>query len=78
MKRFEFHLQVTPEQLLDYYRGAVTEVAVRCSSGVRVQFPALLLRPFVMSDGVHGDFVLICKDDHKGARLSRLSAPEPK
>ncbi len=75
MKRFEFHLRVSPEQLLDYYRGSATEVTVRCSSGVTVQFPALLLRPFVQADGVHGDFVLTCKDDHKGAKLSRLSAP---
>lgn len=77
MKMFEFHLRVSPEQFLDYYRGSVKEVVIRCSSGVTVQFPAVLLRPFVTAEGIHGDFVLTCKDDHKGAELRRATAMTP-
>lgn len=78
MKMFRFHLRVSPEQFLDYYRGSVKEVVVRCSSGVTVQFPAALLRPFVTAEGIHGDFVLTCKDDHKGAELRRVPTSTPR
>ena len=39
--------------------------------GKTVQFPAGLLTPFVTSGGVHGNFVLTCGDDGKGAQLKR-------
>jgi hypothetical protein len=71
MKRFEFHLSLPSEQYLAYYRGTVREVLVRCRDGQTVQFPASLLQPFVSSSGVHGDFVLTCEDNHRGANLQR-------
>ena len=71
MKTFEFHLSLSAERYLDYYRGTVQQVLVRCRDGLTVQFPASLLKPFVTSAGIHGDFVLTCEDDHKGAHLRR-------
>lgn len=71
MKRFEFSLHVTSAQYLDYYRGSVRQVVVRCPDGLTVQFPAALLQPFVTADGIHGDFVLTCEDTYKGAHLQR-------
>lgn len=71
MKRFEFNLSVSSDRYLDYYRGAVRQVVVRCTDGQTVQFPAALLQPFVTAEGIHGKFVLTCEDTHKGARLQR-------
>ncbi|GLH74871.1 hypothetical protein GETHLI_33730 [Geothrix limicola] len=71
MQRFEFHLSLSSEHYLDYYRGAVTSVVARCADGQTVQFPAALLQPFVTTTGIHGDFVLTCDDANKGARLQR-------
>jgi hypothetical protein len=72
MKRFEFHLRITADQCLDYYRGTARYVIVRSATGENVQFPASLLQQFVTPDGVHGDFALTCDDDNRNSRLQRL------
>ena len=33
MNRYEFQLRITVDQYLDYYRGRVKHVLVRCSTG---------------------------------------------
>jgi hypothetical protein len=71
MRRFEFRLNISSEQYLDYYRGVVHQVVARYSAGQTIQFPASLLKPFLTLSGVHGTFELTCEDDHKGARLVR-------
>ena len=40
MQHYEFDLQMTPDEYLDYYRGILKQVMVRCTSGETVQFPA--------------------------------------
>jgi len=72
MKRYAFHLDIPAERYLDYYRGTARQVLARCPDGETVQFPASLLKSFVTASGVHGDFLLTCGDDFKGARLERL------
>lgn len=71
MKRYEFRLDLSPEQYLPYYRGDATQVVVRCTTGAKLRFPAVMLRKFVLKDGIHGDFVLFCDEEHKGAELRR-------
>ena len=71
MKRYAFHLRITPEQYLDYYRGAVRHVIVRSTSGQTVQFPASLLQRFVVKEGIYGNFVLVCDDNNKCIELQR-------
>lgn len=71
MNRFEFHLRITAEQYLDYYRGAARHVVVRCTTGQNVQFPASFLQQFVTTDGISGHFVLIC-DKGRNSQLERL------
>jgi len=73
MQRFEFRLDLSPEQYLPYYKGVAGRVLVRCMDGRVMELPALLLRRFVTEDGVHGRFALTCEDDMRGARLQRLS-----
>ncbi|HEX7554763.1 MAG TPA: DUF2835 family protein [Geothrix sp.] len=73
MQRFEFPLSISADSYLDYYRGAVKQVIARCPDGRTVQFPAALLQPFVTPAGIHGEFVLTCGDDNKGAVLRRRS-----
>jgi len=71
MLRYAFRLSLSSDRYLAYYRGEVQHVVARCADGQTVQFPASLLTPFVSTSGVHGDFVLTCDDDHRGARLAR-------
>ena len=72
MNRYEFHLHISPEAYLDYYRGAVRQVVARCTAGQTVQFPASLLQRFVTPEGIHGVFVLTCDEHHKIAGFERL------
>jgi len=72
MKCYECHLSISPQRFLAYYRGEVSQVFVRCSNGLSIQFPASLLKQFVTADGIHGEFVLTCEGDSKGAVLQRL------
>jgi hypothetical protein len=72
MNRYEFQLRISPDQYLDYYRGTVRQVIVRCASGQNIQFPASLLQRFVTPEGIHGNFVLTCDERHQNSRLERL------
>ena len=72
---YEFHLRIPPGQYLDYYRGTVRHVIVRCLNGQTVQFPASLLQQFVTKEGIHGDFVLTSDEHHKCTELQRLDTP---
>jgi hypothetical protein len=72
MNRYEFSLRVPPEKYLDYYRGRIRQVVVRCSTGQTVQFPASLLQQFVSAGGIHGRFVLTSDANHKIVGLERL------
>ena len=73
MHRYAFHLRISSEQYLNYYRGVAKSVVVRATSGETVQFPASLLQRYVSPDGIHGDFVLVCDDQHKCTGLHRIS-----
>ena len=73
MKRFEFHLDISAEKCLEYYRGTVRQVVVRLPDGLTVQIAASLLKRFVTTTGIQGDFVLTCDDDLKNASVRRLS-----
>lgn len=73
MNRYEFHLRISPEQYLDYYRGVVKHVVVRCTTGQTVQFPASLLQKFVTTEGIHGDFVLTGDENNRSADLQRIN-----
>jgi len=73
MIRYEFHLRITADQYLDYYRGTARHVIARCSTGQNVQFPASLLQQFVTKDGISGTFALTCDDQLRNSRLERLN-----
>ena len=71
MVRFEFSLNISSAEYLAYYRGSANQVLARCTDGRTVQFPALLLKPFLTSAGVRGQFVLTCSDNGTGSTLTK-------
>ena len=72
MRQYRFRLSISPEQHEDYYRGVIRNVLVHCDTGQSMQFPAVLLKKFVATDGIHGHFVLVCDENHKCVELRRL------
>ena len=71
MQHYEFHLTISPEKYLDYYRGKVRQVVARSTTGQNVQFPASLLQRFITKEGICGKFILTCDDNHKCVSLER-------
>lgn len=75
MPRFEFDLDLTPEQFLAWYRGEARMVRVRSHEGLVVEFPARLLQRFLTPEGIHGRFVLLCDDNFRHGRVERAGSP---
>ncbi|MBE0473016.1 DUF2835 family protein [Rhodoferax sp.] len=73
MKQFEFFLDISAQQYLNYYRGAARHVVAQCSNGASIRFPASALTKFVTDTGIKGQFVLTCTEDHKNSQLRRLT-----
>ena len=72
MRTFQFRLDISASVCERYYRGQAQHVVARCTDGTSVQFPALLMKRFIASNGVHGLFVLTCDDEGKHASLERV------
>jgi hypothetical protein len=72
MPQYQFHLDITPDEFLEYYRGTARHVLAEDTNGKTVQFPASLLQKYVMPDGIHGDFILTCDDHHKVVNLQKV------
>lgn len=73
MPRFEFDLELTPEQFLEYYRGHARTVRARATNGWVVEFPAALLQRFLTPEGIRGRFVLTCDEQFRHPRMERVS-----
>ncbi len=74
MNQYRFHLRITSDEFLDYYRGTVKHVVAESATGQTVQFPASLLQRFVTPDGIRGEFVLTCDENNKCVELRRVDA----
>jgi hypothetical protein len=68
-------LDISPDDLLDYYRGLARTVQARASNGQTVNFPASALQRHVTKEGVHGDFRLEFDEHHKFVRLEPVKNP---
>ncbi|MDY0267873.1 DUF2835 family protein [Trichloromonas sp.] len=73
MPQARFTLHVRPEELLRYYRGRATMVAVTADDGSCLRFPAASLRPFVTREGVHGRFLIRFDAHLRLVELRRIS-----
>jgi len=49
-------LHISPDAYLKQYQTPSVMVHTRANDGRRVQFPASILKPFLMHDGIHGRF----------------------
>jgi hypothetical protein len=59
MAQVEFELAISREEYLRHYQSqGRLQVVVTALDGRRVRFPAGILQPFVLHEGVHGRFVI--------------------
>ena len=66
------HIPATEYQ--SYYSGAVRNVAATATNGLKIQFPANILRPFISHDGIHGEFVIEFDDDNKFVGIDKIQS----
>jgi len=68
----KFRIALSTDAFLHYYRGSARSVIVRAEDGRRIQLPAANLRPFLLSDGINGEFELTLDDNNKLLDIRRL------
>lgn len=72
-RRLRLTLQIPADVIHSYYNGAAREVVATAADGRVVRFPANILRPFVMHDGVRGEFEIEFDANHKFVAIHRIS-----
>ena len=72
MTRFRFWIDLSADVYLHYYQGRARAVIVMAEDGRRIQFPAGRLRPFLLKDGIHGQFEITLDENNKLMGIQRL------
>ncbi|TWX57682.1 DUF2835 family protein [Colwellia hornerae] len=62
MKYF-FSINMTAAEFYPYYEGKAQQMVVTTTQGVRVQFPAMHMRKYLLSTGIKGGFCLETKNN---------------
>jgi hypothetical protein len=71
-KEYHFNLRISAADYLRYYQGSAQSVVVTTHQGQRVKFPASVLRSYVTTDGISGQFVLLTDENNKMLDLRRI------
>ena len=69
----QFSLSISSEEMQRYYRGEASSVIVLSDKGLRLQFPARLLRSFVGPSGITGRFEIEYDDQGKLLNLRQIA-----
>lgn len=67
------NLNISAEKYKLLYQGAAQTVYTRTLDGKSVQFPANILRPFLLKDGIKGMFRIIFDNKGKFQGIEKLS-----
>jgi hypothetical protein len=69
--KYYFTIKITTDEFLPYYQGAIQNVVVTTTQGIKVQFPAMHLRKYLTANGIQGSFCLQTQQN-KFLSLSKL------
>ena len=61
--KYYFSINLSTEEFMPYYQGKIHNVVVTTHQGLKVQFPAMHLRKFLLNGGVKGNFCLETKNN---------------
>lgn len=71
-QRILFTLNISPDDYLVYYTGAVKSVLAKAKDGRVVKFPASVLQQFLTYDGIHGSFEMEIDENNKFLNIRRI------
>ncbi|WP_415884175.1 DUF2835 domain-containing protein [Neptuniibacter sp. QD29_5] len=73
MKAILVDIRISSEKFLMLYQGVAETVYTRSLDGRSVQFPARILKPFLLRDGINGRFKILFDDQGKYQGIEKLS-----
>ncbi|EAR59825.1 DUF2835 domain-containing protein [Neptuniibacter caesariensis] len=73
MKSIVVDLYISPDKYKKLYQGLAQNVYTRATDGRSVQFPAHILQPFLLSDGIKGRFRINFDDRGKYLGIEKVS-----
>ncbi|PQJ66902.1 DUF2835 domain-containing protein [Photobacterium angustum] len=73
MRSFTFRVNISYQVFLQHYSGAASSAVVVTESGLKLQLPAVRLRPFLTQMGVRGRFQVAVDNNNKLTTLTKLS-----
>lgn len=73
MKSVVVNLSISAEKYKLLYQGVAQSVYTRSLDGRSVQFPAKILQPFLLRDGIKGMFKINFDDQGKYMGIEKLS-----
>ncbi|EAR53647.1 MULTISPECIES: DUF2835 domain-containing protein [unclassified Photobacterium] len=73
MRSFTFRVNISYQVFLQHYSGAASSAVVVTENGLKLQLPAVRLRPYLTQMGVRGRFQVAVDDNNKLTTLTKLS-----
>ena len=69
---FTVNLRISSEDFVAYYKGAAKRVSAKDQSGKVIEFPAFVLRPYLTSQGIEGQFQIKCDEQNRFIAIERI------
>jgi hypothetical protein len=66
-------LSISADEFVRLYEGSARDVYAIGEDGRSIRFPARILQPFVLHDGIHGRFRIHFDEYHKFKSIERIS-----
>jgi len=70
--KYYFSIKMTSAEFYPYYQGKIQVMVVTTSTGLRVQFPAMHMRKYLLSSGISGYFCMETRNN-KFLSLTKIS-----
>lgn len=56
--KYYFNINLTYDEFLPYYHGRIQTIVVMSTQGQRIQFPAVHIKKYLLSNGIKGHFCM--------------------
>lgn len=72
MRSIVVQLHISSDEFQRLYEGTAKEVVARSIDGLRVRFPANILRPFITHAGISGRFSIHFNNDNRFQGIDKI------
>ncbi len=69
---YRFYMSLSREKYLRYYAGEATTIQVKTVDGIKIQFPASAVQPWITHQGINGYFLIRFDNNYKLIELKKL------